>query len=98
MVSRMAKSTFAGWKGPRTGPWEDWEDAKILDDFYYGCEVHLIAFRVRRSPEPYTAHCRRVGWRFSPQAAGSASWFPDLALRRDYFHAPGGATSGLRIW
>lgn len=35
----MAESKFAGWKLPRKGePWEDWEDAKILDDFYYGCE------------------------------------------------------------
>lgn len=58
----MAESNFAGWKTPRTGqPWEDWEDAKILDDFCYGCEVHLIAFRARRSIKEVQARLAHHG-------------------------------------
>ena len=32
-------------------PWEDWEDAKINDDWRAGCELYVIALRARRTAE-----------------------------------------------
>jgi hypothetical protein len=47
---------YAGWMPSREGePWEDWEDAKLLDDRDLGCSLLAMTMRARRSFEEVEA-------------------------------------------
>jgi hypothetical protein len=60
--------TFAAWMPSRIGePFEDWEDARILDDFDAGCRAWIIAKRARRTELEVVERLSQLGKSFDDQ-------------------------------
>lgn len=60
--------SFVAWMPSRIGePWEPWEDARILDDFDYGCSSWIIAKRARRTELEVVERLALLGKDFDKQ-------------------------------
>jgi len=59
---------FAGFKPSLIGtPWDDWQDANIIEDFRWGCDASIIAKRARRTEEEVIARLKELGYSFDRQ-------------------------------
>lgn len=66
----------AGFMPSRTGqPFEDWEDAKLWDDCRAGCELHVLALRLRRSIPEVEERLKALGLEVKPRRIpGGRDW------------------------
>jgi hypothetical protein len=53
---------FAGYKPSLIGtPWDDWQDANLIEDFGWGCTVLAMSLRARRTEQEIEARLKHLG-------------------------------------
>lgn len=61
---------FAAYRPSLIGePWTDWQDAHLLEDYFWGCSAFTMAMRARRTEAEVVARLEKLGHPMSKQPA-----------------------------
>lgn len=62
---------YAAYKPDLTGePWDDWQDAHLLEDYGFGCDADIMAKRARRTEAEVVARLAELGYSMADQPKG----------------------------
>lgn len=62
---------FAAYRPSQIGtPWDDWQDAHLLEDFGWGCSAFTMAMRARRTEAEVLERLAALGRSMADQPTG----------------------------